>query len=416
MQRGERMSLLDKIFRPKKWAADQYFHTLTAYEPVFKRWRGEIYESELVRAAIDAVARHVSKLQIKVHGAAMPKTQTILKKKPNGFMTWSQFLYRALTILYMQNTLFIIPIVDVNNDVVGIWPALPDKCKILEAKNGRLYLEYEFANHQRAAVEFERCGIMTRFQYASDFFGESNTALNDTLDLLGIQRQGIVEGVKSASTFRFLARATNFKDPEDLAQEQKNFTARNMRADASGFLLFPNTYDGIQQISSKAYTVSAEEQALIQRNVFDYFGVSEDVIQNKASGSALDALFDGSIEPFAIQLEQVLTFMLFTDLEIGHGAKVEVAANRLQYMSTADKINFIAQLSDRGMITINEARELINYTPLPPEIGDQLPIRGEYYFVGDDKAPDPEPEELPEPSEDVNPEPPEEGEENVDQE
>ena len=410
------MSLFDKIFRPKKWAADQYFHTLTAYEPVFKKWRGEIYESELVRAAIDAVARHVSKLTIKVHGAAMPKTQTILKKKPNEFMTWSQFLYRALTILYMQNTLFIVPIIDINNDVVGIWPCLPEKCKILESRNGRLYLEYTFVNHQTAAVEFDRCGIMTRFQYRDDFFGESNYALNDTLDLIGMERQGIKEGVKSASTFRFLARATNFKDPEDLAQEQKNFTARNMRADASGFLLFPNTYDGIQQIHSTAYTVSAEEQALIQRNVFDYFGVSEEVIQNKASGAALDALFDGCIEPFAIQLEQVLTFMLFSDLEIGHGAKVEVAANRLQYMSTTDKINFIAQLSDRGMITINEARELINYSALPPEIGDQLPIRGEYYFVGDDKKTDPEPEQLPAPNDNTDPEPPEEGEENVNEE
>ena len=132
--------------------------------------------------------------------------------------------------------------------------------------------------------------------------------------------------------------------------------------------------------------------------------MSEDVIQNKASGSALDALFDGSIEPFAIQLEQVLTFMLFSDLEIGHGAKVEVAANRLQYMSTADKINFISQLSDRGMITINEARELINYSALPPEVGDLLPIRGEYYFMND-REDNNEAEALPEipvESEDTN--------------
>lgn len=413
------MSLFDKIFRPKKVAADQYFQTLTAYEPVFRQWRGEIYESELVRAAIDAVARHVSKLQVRCIGAAAPKMQTSLRKRPNPYMTWSQFLYRSYTILMMQNTLFIVPILNVENDPIGIWPCLPEKCKILESKNGRQYLEYEFATHQKVAVELERCGILTRFQYRDDFFGASNEALTDILSLINIEHQGISESVKSASTFRFLARATNFKDPEDLAQEQKNFTARNMRADASGFLLFPNTYDGIQQIQSKPYTVSAEEMALIQQNVYNYFGVSEDVIQNRAEAGALDALFNGAIEPFAIQLQEVLTSMLFSDLEIGYGSRIEVAANRLQYMTTADKINFIAQLSDRGMITINEARELINYAPLPPEVGDQLPIRGEYYFVGEGKEPeepDPEPEELPEPSEDTSPEPPEEGEENVDQE
>lgn len=415
------MSLFDKIFRPKKVVADQYFHTLTAYEPVYKRWRGEIYESELVRASIDAVARHVSKLQVKIHGAALPKTQTILRKKPNQYMTWSQFLYRSLTILYMQNTLFLVPVVNIENDVVGIWPCLPEKCKILEAKNGRQYLEYEFANRQKVAVELERCGILTRFQYKDDFFGATNSALDAVLDLISIERQGIKEGVKAAGTFRFLARSTNWKDPEDLAQEQKNFTVRNMKADASGFLLFPNTYDSIQQIQSKAYTVNAEESALIQKSVFDYFGVNEDVIQNKASGPALDALFDGAIEPFAIQLQEVLTGMLFSDLEMGYGAHVEVAANRLQYMSTTDKINFIAQLSDRGMITINEARALINYAPLPAEVGDKLPIRGEYYYVGEEKPapalPEPEPEpEEPAPAENTDPEPPEEGEDNGEQE
>ena len=378
------MSLFDKIFRPKKYLADQYFQTLTAYSPVYHRWRGELYESELVRAAIDATARHVSKLRVEIHGSAAPKTQTKLKKRPNEFMTWSQFLYRSSTILDMQNTLFIIPIINVDNDVMGLWPGLPEKCKILETKTGRQYLEYEFVNGQRAAVELERCGIMTRFQYKSDFFGESNEALRDVMDVISIERQGIQEAAKSAGTFRFLARSTNFKDPEDLAQEQKNFTARNMRADASGFLLFPNTYDGIQQIQSTAYKVNADEMALIQDSVCYYFGTNVDIITSKASGSALDAFFDGRIEPFAIQLQEVLTSMLFSELEQGHDAKVIVSANRLQYMSTGDKVNYIANLSDRGFLTINEGREILNLVPLPSEIGDRIPIRGEFKYVGED--------------------------------
>lgn len=378
------MGLFDKLFRPKKYQADRFFSTLTSYQPVFHRWRGELYESELVRAAIDATARHVRKLQIKIHGAAAPKLQTIMKKRPNDFMTWSQFLYRSSTILDMQNTLFIIPIIDVDNDVTGIWPALPNKCKILETKTGRQYLEYEFINGERAAVELERCGIMTRFQYKDDFFGENNEAMRPVLDLIGIERQGIEQSVKSAGTFRFLARSSNWKDPEDLAQEQKNFTVRNMKADASGFLLFPNTYDNIQQIQSAAYKVNADEMAMIQKSVDLYFGTNEDIITSKASGAALDAFFDGRIEPFAIQLQEVLTQMLFTDLEQGHGAKVVVSANRLQYMSTNDKINFVANMSDRGFITINEGRELLNYQPLPSEIGDRIPIRGEFKYVGED--------------------------------
>ena len=52
-------------------------------------------------------------------------------------------------------------------------------------------------------------------------------------------------------------------------------------------------------------------------------------------------------------------------------------------MSNADKLAVSAQMADRGLMSRNELREIWNLTPLPPEIGDQLPIRGEYYNVGD---------------------------------
>lgn len=376
------MGLFDKIFRPRKYIADHYFKTLTAYRPTFHRWNGALYESEIVRAAIDARARHISKLEVKIMGAAKPVLQTLLRKKPNQWQTWSQFIYRASTILDMQNTLFIVPILAPDQTITGLWTALPSSCRILEDKAGVEWLEYKFSTGDVGAVELSRCGIMTRHQYRDDFFGESNRALDSTMDLLELERQGIKEGIESGASFRFMARLTNFKDPEDLEQEQRNFTARNLSADAGGFLLFPNTYDSIQQINSKPYTVPTEELELIQKNVFDYFGVNEDIIQNRAVGPQLDGFYEGVIEPFAIQLSEVLTAMLFTNYEIGHGSRVHVAANRLQYMSTSDKVNFIAQLGDRGFISINEGRELLNYEPI--EGGDRLPVRGEYYFLGDE--------------------------------
>lgn len=378
------MSLFDKIFRPKKFAVDSYFKTLTAYQPVFRKWNGKLYEVAQVREALDATARHFSKMRVEIHGAAQPKLQTWLKKKPNQYQTWSQFLYRLSVILDMQNNVFIVPILSRDGRTInGLWTCLPSRCAVKEL-NGVEWLEYQFSTGDKGYVELSRCGLVTQHQYESDFFGSTNNALDETMDLATIQREGIKEAIKSASTFRFMARLTNFKDPDDIATEQRNFTARNLAADASGFLLFPNTYDSIQQITSKPYTISAEEQKLVDERIHNYFGVPEGVIKNTAAGSELDAFFDGKLEPRAIQLSEVLTFMLFTETEVAHGAKVEVTANRLQYMSTSDKINFISALSDRGMITINEGRELLNYTAI--EGGDRLPIRGEYYFVGEDKT------------------------------
>ena len=392
------MSLLEKLlgrYRAGK-AASAYFNLLTAYEPRFRRFNGRLYEMDTVRAAIDAIARHCAKLDIKIDGAAQPKLQTLLKKRPNEISTWSQFFYRTATILEMQNSVVIVPLFNRSLEVTGLWPVLPSRCRILKDKADEYWIEYEFSDKTKGAVELRRVGILKKFQYEDDLFGENNTALDAVLDLTDIQRQGIQEGVKSAATFRFMARSTNWKDPEDLATEQRNFSVRNMAVDKSGFLLFPNHYDSISAIQSKPYLINAEDQRFVKESVFDYFGVNEAVIQGTAAGQQLDAFFDGKIEPFTIQLEQVLTRMLFTDLEQGYGAKVHVTANRLQYMSTGDKINFIATLSDRGFITINEGRELLNYTPLPEGQGDRIPIRGEYAFVGEGLALEAEEEQAPE--------------------
>lgn len=379
------MGLFDKLLGRVRTQREMssWYNMLTTYQPKFQRFSGKLYEMDTVRAAIDAFARHVSKLSIKIDGAAQPKLQTLLKKRPNEIMTWSQFLYRTATILEMQNTAIIVPLFNRSLEITGIWPVLATRCRLLQDKKGNYWIEYKFSDNTLGACELNRVGILTKFQYENDLFGESNLALDEILDLATIQRQGIKEGIASSGTFRFMARSTNWKDPDDLAQEQKNFSVRSMAADKSGFLLFPNTYDNIQHIQSKAYLINAEDQKYIKETVYDYFGVNDDVIQNRADSSGLDAFFDGKIEPFAIQLEQVLTKMLFTETEQGYGAKVHVTANRLQYMSTGDKINFIATLADRGLITINEGRELLNYSPI--DGGDVLPIRAEYNYVGQEQ-------------------------------
>jgi hypothetical protein len=39
------------------------------------------------------------------------------------------------------------------------------------------------------------------------------------------------------------------------------------------------------------------------------------------------------------------------------------------------------ELGDRGVLMIDEIRELFNYEPLPDGAGQHAPIRGEYYMV-----------------------------------
>lgn len=384
------MSLLEKIFRPdrakesqKAELAGKFFQTLTAYQPVFTSWGGAIYESEIVRASIDARARHISKLKVETVGTANPSLQAKLKQGPNEWQTWSQFLYRTSTILDVNNTAFIVPVFDERMIITGIYPVLPSLCQLVEYKD-ELWLRYQFGMGQYAAVEAMKCAVLTKHQYENDFFGDSNRPLRETMQLIHLQNEGIREAVKNSATFRFMAQLGNFANDEDLEAERKRFVKENLSAEseAGGFLLFPNTYKDIKQIDVKPYTVDAEQMKQIRENVFNYFGVNENVLQNKAKGEELEAFFDGAIEPFAIQFSEAVTKALFSERERSQGSYLIANANRLQYMSVSQKVQMAKELGDRGAILIDEIRELFNYSPLPDGAGQVAPIRGEYKDTG----------------------------------
>jgi HK97 family phage portal protein len=372
------MGLFDKIFGKATLPRESsLFRTLTAYTPSFTTWNGSLYESELVRSAIDTRARHISKLKVETIGSGKPSLQSRMKQGPNEFMTWSQFMYRLSTILDMQNTAFIVPVFGVYDEMTGFYPILPSRCELIES-GGEPWIRYTFESGQQAAIRIMEVGIMTKFQYGQDFFGDGNAALNDTLQLIHIQKQGIQEAIKNAATYRFMAQLSNFSKAEDLAKERKRFSAENFTSDAEagGLLLFPNTYSNIQQIDAKNYNIDAEQQNLIQKNVFNYFGVNEKALQNSLVGDEWSAFYEGAIEPFSIQFSEVMTRLIFTERERAQGSEVAATANRLQYMSNQDKLQVSAQMADRGLMTINEIRDIWNLAPLPN--GDRTIRRGEY--------------------------------------
>ena len=379
------MGLFEKIFKKQKQEKQNggIFETLTAYTPMFNDWGGAIYESELVRSAINARATHISKLAVEDFGDVKPTLQKSLKTAPNDWQTWGQFLYRLSTILDVQNTAFIVPVMNNYGTTTGVYPILPSFCEIIEY-GGEPWLRYMFNSGNFAAIELKYCGIMTKFQYSDDFFGENNAALTPTMELINIQNQGITEGVKSSATFRFMARINNFTSAEDLTKERKRFTKENLQNGDGGVLLFPNTFSDIKQIESKPFVVDEAQMESIRKNVFDYFGINEEVIQNKAYGDAWSAFYEGAIEPFAIQFSDVVTKMLFTAEEKSDGNFIMATANRLQYMSNSEKLNVSAQMADRGIMNRDEIREIWNLPPLPDGQGKAYTIRGEYYLLNED--------------------------------
>ena len=381
------MGMLEKIFGRREQPAGlknaQTFKLLEGYTPAFTTWRGSIYESELIRAALDAWGRHAAKLKPNLKGSAEAELQKKLKVRPNAFQEWTKFLYQTATVLGVRNNSFLVKTRNEDGTPSGIINVIPESWEMVEYQ-GEPWIRFILSQNKRRAERLAEVGILTRFQYKSELFGESNEALKPVLDLITMQRQGITEGIKNGASYRFSAQSDNWASDEDLGQEMERFNKFTFgnKKNSGGIILFPNTYNNVQQLKQEAYKVDADQEKLIRENVFDYFAVNDEILQNKAFGDKWLAFYEGFVEWFAIQLGEVLSGMIFSDRErASYGNQVFFTSNRLQYMSNADKLNAVTQLGDRGLATRNELREILNLEPLPEDVGNQIPARGEYYDV-----------------------------------
>jgi hypothetical protein len=378
------MGLLDKIFPNNKKQTQnlmmEYFKTLTAYTPSFTSYSGGLYEMDLTRAAIHTYAKHCAKLKPEIQGNAYKKLEKTLQFKPNPWMDTYKFLYRVATSLKVDNTAFIIPLYAEDEvTVVGLYPLRPQRAEVLEHR-GEPWLRYTFMNGQKAAIELSKVGIMTNHHYTDDIFGESNSAIAPTMELLNIQNQGMQEAIKQSAVLRFMAKLGQNLRPEDIEKERLQFSEQNLSSDNStGVMMFDAKYSEVKQIDSKPFVIDDKQSALIQSNVFNYLGVNEAVIQNTYSEDEFNSFYEGEIETFALQASLVISNMLFTQKELAFGNQVIFTANRLQYASNSTKLSVSTELYDRGLITLNQVMDIWNMAHV--EGGDRRRIRGEYVDI-----------------------------------
>lgn len=393
----------------------QQFKLINGYNASFSTYSGGMYEMELIRSAVESIATQCSKLNpVVVAGKKYKNIEKMLQFSPNKIMTTQQFISKLITILKVENNAFIVPIYpnQLSNEIVGLYPVKTSGSRIV-TNEGIDYLVYQIDNKEYA-IEYERVGHLRNHYYNKEYWGSSNDAMKPTLDLIHTQNQGIMEGIKQSANIRFLAKLNNVLTPTDMELEKKRFVSNNLTsANNGGVLLFDSKYGDVKTIDSKPYIVDDKQAELIRKNVFNYFHISEEIIQSKASEDEWNSFYESCIEPISIQLGQVLTKMFFTPEEIKRGYHIILESSKLQFASNNTKLSVSQQLFDRGILSTNQVMDIWNLPHV--EDGDKRYIRKEYTEVTNlDKeetnVEDPKAEEpiVEEPKEKM----PEEGDEN----
>ena len=380
------------------------------YAPFFA-FRGEyqassdLYESDVVGAIAHCIGQNLGKLQpqvIRRDGSGLTVKDDYLSKLLS--LRWSpeitpfDGLYKmAADLVYKSNAFAVIfytpdfmrvqSIVPITTRSFRIWEDEDAKrifFKFVWDYDGKEYtLPYESVIHIKARYDKKR------------FLGTSpDTQLKTTLELLDTTGESLRNTVRNSANLKGYLKYNNFADDDELKQKVKDFQEAYMSAENDGGIAGLDSSMEFHEITQHANAIPVTQSQFLRDNIYRYYNVNEKILTASYNESEWNAFYEAVIEPIAIQLSLEFTFKLLSERERGFGNKIIFTANRLQYATLQTRATLGGQLFDRGVITINEYREMMYFEPI--EDGDVRMVSLNYvkaddqslYQVGEDSGAD----------------------------
>lgn len=359
---------LQKLFsKPKTPAKLERAEILSGGQAVFSPFSGDAYQSDIYRAAVDAIARNASKLKashvITLAGQRKPgdgHLNRILQTRPNPCMSAYDLLYKITTHYYLHNNSFAYLQKDDRGVLQAIWPLRPQYVEFQSDPTGELYVKFLFTGGQTVTLPYsDVCHIRRHFNQ-NDLLGDANTAIQPALDLAHAQSAGQRQAILSGGTIRGLLKFNQVLSPDRLKAERDAFIADYLTVANNGGIASLDTKADYIPLESSPVAIDEKQLIATKRKIYEYLGISEKIVNSTYSEKEWAAFYESVVEPLAVQLSLELTSKVFTAREQAFGNSILFEANRLQFSSAASKTTLLRELVPLGLLTINQALEILN--------------------------------------------------------
>ncbi len=352
---------------------------------------GNLADSDIVGAIANAIASNVGKLQPQI----VRRTDDGLSVR-NDYLSrilslrWSpeldtySALYRmASDLVYHSNAYAVIFYTPDFVRVQSIAPVTASNVQIWEDENGVLLFRFRWDYDGKFyTLPYQNViHIRSRFDRKRFMGTAPDGQLKNTLELIDTTGEALRAAVRNSANLKGYLKYNNFIDDDELKQKVKDFQDAYMSASNDGGIAGLDNSMEFHEISQKTPNIPVLQSQYFRDNVYRYYGVNEKILTSTFTEAEWNSFYENVIEPISIQLSLEFTFKLLSERERGFGNKVIFTANRLQYATLQTRMTIGGGLFDRGIITINEFRELMYYEPI--EGGDVRMISLNYVKTGD---------------------------------
>jgi HK97 family phage portal protein len=405
------MGLFQKIFgkdNSPQVNTQGVYKLLNTWQSSFVPFSGNAYDVNTVRAAVDAFARRVAKVQPRhirrtgdVIETVRDKYDRLLRLQPNPYTTAYKFYYRIATQYKLYNNAFVFPVWDAyNGELEALYNINASSIELVDCKD-ELFVRMSFANGNKYVCPYtDLLHIGTHFNN-NDVFGENNRPINAVLETANTFNQSMAKSAELVSMIRGILEINDVTKDGDLKFQRERFIDDNLKFEnnGSGVIVNDNKHK-YTPITDKQTPIPTGQLAFVKGEIYDYFGANEKIIQNKETPEEAEAYYNGEIEPFYEQMTQTFSSGLFTARELGYGNEIIFEGDTLQNTKISEKTAALKFLADIGGLTVDQALIAYGLAPIGGEEGKRRvqtlnmvnAKKADKYQLGDDD-PDDDPDD-----------------------
>lgn len=359
-------SVIDRIFNRKERSVTTA--KLITEPGGVSGYMGDAYANDVYREAVDAIARNAGKLKGShvvtygehKHEAGECKVNRLLQVRPNPYMSAYDMLYKLVTHLFINNNAFAYLDRDDRGNLKAIYPITATSVNILSDAANNLYCSFTLRSGKEVILPYADIIHLRRYFNDDDVLGADNSAIMPGLELAHTQNEGIINGIKAGASIRGILKFTQIMSPSKLKEEKEAFVKDYLEIGNDGGVVATDQKMDYQPIENKPVILNADQAREIKQKIYNYLGVTEPIVNSSYTEDQYSAFYESTLEPVATALSQEFTAKLFNDREQAYGNSIIFESGRLQFTSNKTKVELIAQLMPMGLLTINQALEILN--------------------------------------------------------
>lgn len=356
------------------------------------QWNGQLYNCELLRSIVRPLVVAAGKFDpVQVRKSTDPDGKITTKinpdvyirmllNEPNPFMTGQKFREKLAWHYCFNGNAFAYLVRDANGFAVAAYPLNAASVRSrYNHETGQLFLQFSLTNGRTVEFPYDDIIHLPRDVGENDIFGTDPAPILAPLMKVVTATDGsILSAIKNGGIIKWILAYARGMRPEDLKARSVEFAKQ---------FLTTNTNDGVGESDSVGVAAVGADATLTQvhntdyvpnalimdkntKRVLEFFNTNEKIVMNTYNEDEWNAFYEGVVEPFSRALSEEFTRKVFSRRERGFGNSIIFDSTSLQYASMSTKLGLQAMV-DRGAMTPNQWRQIMNMGPTGTPEGDQ---------------------------------------------